>query len=197
MNSASQIPRPNVLVVAATAAEARYVPEDLPVVVTGIGKTPAAARTARALAEFEEVEDLLVVNLGTAGALRSGVHGLFGVTRVTNHDMDGEALRRLGYDPQETLDIAAVDGLRAASLVTGDLFVTDPAVRDRLAEQAELVDMEGYAVAWTAAEFGREVVMVKHVSDQADDSAWEWVDVVDNSAKLLAAWLEEFRNARG
>lgn len=197
MSNASLNPRPDVLVVAATAAEARYVPEGLPLVVTGIGKTPSAARTARALAEFEHVDDLVVVNLGTAGALKPGVEGLFGITRVTNHDMNAEALRALGYDPQETLQMDPVPGLPSVSLVTGDLFVTDPVVRDRLAEQAELVDMEGYAVAWTAAEFGRDVVMVKHVSDQADDSAWEWADVVDNSAKVLAAWLEEFRDTRG
>ena len=35
-------------------------------------------------------------------------------------------------------------------LATGDVFVTDPAVRDRLAERAHLVDMEGYAVAYAA-----------------------------------------------
>lgn len=184
---------PTVLVVAATAVEAKYVPAELPVVITGIGKTAAAARTARALAEFDDVEGLVVLNIGTAGALREGLEGLHTVHQVLNHDMNADAVRELGYDPQELLTLTEGDGVRLAS---GDLFVTDPDVRDMLAEDADLVDMEGYAVAWTAREFGREVVMVKHVSDSADDSAWEWTEVVDHSARVLGEWLESYLDRR-
>lgn len=191
---------PTLLVVAATAAEARYVPADIPVVITGIGKTAAAARTARALAEFDDAEDLVVVNLGTAGALRDSVSGLHVVTRVTNHDMNGDAIRVLGYDPEEVLELEPVSALEtvslaAASLATGDLFVTDPEVKERLATEHHLVDMEGYAVAWVARDFGRPLVMVKHVSDAADESAWEWTEVVDRSARTLATWLIAARTA--
>ena len=177
--------RPHVLVVAATAAEAAYVPDDLPLVITGIGKTAAAARTARALAEFSEVPDLVVVNVGTAGALRPGLEGLHECGVVLNHDISAEAIKALGHDPQERLVVGAGETV----LASGDLFVTDSAVRDLLAVDAHLVDMEGYAVAWTAAEFGRPVRLVKHVSDSADDSAWDWVAAVDHSAQALGEWL--------
>ena len=49
------------LVVAATAAEAAHVPPDLPLVVTGMGKTAAAVATARALAAYDDVSGLTVV----------------------------------------------------------------------------------------------------------------------------------------
>ena len=49
-----------------------------------------------------------------------------------------------------------------------------PLVRDRLAERADLVDMEGYAVAFACRRLGVPVRLVKHVSDRADDSALDW-----------------------
>lgn len=185
-------PRPSVLVVSATAAEAAYVPEGLPVVITGVGKTAAAARTARALAEFSDLDDLVVVNIGTAGALRDGLTGLFEPGVVLNHDISAEAIRALGIDPEERI----VVGTEAVTLASGDVFVTETSVRDHLATQADLVDMEGYAVAWVARDFGREVHLVKHVSDNADDSAWDWVAAVDHSAKALGEWLTDFTSTR-
>ena len=63
-----------VLVVSATAAEARHVPDGLDVVVTGIGKTAAAAVTTEALLARRGADaELLVVNIGTVGALRDGL----------------------------------------------------------------------------------------------------------------------------
>jgi nucleoside phosphorylase len=76
-------------------------------------------------------------------------------------------------------------------LASGDVFVTDPAVRDALAERAHLVDMEGYAVAFACRRMGVPVRLLKHVSDNADESALDWPAVVDASARALGAWLEE------
>lgn len=174
------------LVVAATAAEARYVPSGLPVAVTGLGKTAAATATARALATSSGLGGLTVVNIGTAGALRDGVSGLHLPGVVVNHDINAEAIRALGYDPEERLE---VDGDPGTVLATGDVFVTDPEVRARLALTASLVDMEGYAVAYAARRFGVDVRLVKHVSDNADESALDWPDMVDASARALGEWL--------
>lgn len=176
-----------ILVVAATRAEAAHVPRHLPLVVTGLGKTAAAVATARALAERDRA-GLRVVNVGTAGALRDGLSGLFLPSRVVNHDMNAEAVRALGYDPRECLDLADGDGTVLAS---GDVFVTDPAVRATLAARAALVDMEGYAVAFACRAFDVPVQLVKHVSDNADDSAWDWPAQVEASARVLGAWLAD------
>jgi nucleoside phosphorylase len=76
-------------------------------------------------------------------------------------------------------------------LASGDVFVTDPVVRDALAQRADLVDMEGYAVVYACRRFGVPVRVVKHVSDSADASALDWPRVVDHSARVLGEWLAE------
>ncbi|MFC7503749.1 nucleosidase [Nocardioides sp. CPCC 206347] len=177
------MPRP--LIVAATAAEAVHVPAGFEILVTGLGKTAAATSLARHLAARGDLADLVVVNIGTAGALRDGTDGLFEVGTVLNHDINADAIRALGYDPRERL----VVGASPTVLATGDVFVTDPVVRARLADQAHLVDMEGYAFAYVAQEFGVPVRLVKHVSDNADETALEWVAMVDRSARVLGEWV--------
>lgn len=175
------------LVVAATVAEAAHVPSSMPLIITGLGKTAAAASTARALAEHGDLTDLTVVNIGTAGALREGLIGLHEPGVVLNHDLSADLVRALGYDPEERLEV----GPSELVLATGDVFVTDPAVRDQLAQRAHLVDMEGYAVAWASRSFGVPVRLVKHVSDAADETAMDWPSVVEASAVALGAWLQE------
>lgn len=185
------------LVVVATAAEAAHLPSSLVVVTTGLGKTAAAIATTRALAERaaagEDLSRLEVLNVGSAGALRDGLEGLHVPGTVLNHDISADAIRALGYDPEERLDVPGGDD---TVLATGDVFVSDPVVRARLAEQAHLVDMEGYAVALAAQRFDVTVRLVKHVSDNADESAHDWADVVDHSARALAEWVERHLDAR-
>jgi nucleoside phosphorylase len=172
-----------VLVVSATPQEAAYVPSGLRVLVTGIGKVPAAAAVARALASDAGISE--VVNIGSAGALHGHLEGLHEISRVLNHDLSAGLLRQLGVDPREWLTLPS-SGLR---LATGDVFVTDPAVRAGLAAVADLVDMEGYAVTWAAQQAGVPVRLVKHVSDQADEASMDWPQLVDVSARALGAWL--------
>ena len=175
------------LIVSATAAEARHVPAGLEVVVTGIGKTAAAAVTTEAvLARRDDGDDLAVVNIGTVGALRDGLSGVYLPSTVINHDVNGDAIRALGYDTGEVIELEGGDGTVLAS---GDVFVTDPVMRSRLAQRADLVDMEGYAVAFACQRLGVPVRLVKHVSDTADDSALDWPSLVDTSARALGAWL--------
>jgi adenosylhomocysteine nucleosidase len=173
------------LVVSAIAGEAKYVPEGVPVVLTGVGKTAAAVATAKALAG-RDTTDLVVLNVGTTGALRDGLSGLFLPSEVINHDINAEAVRALGLDPQESLKIDGGDGTVLAS---GDVFVSDPVIRKRLAERAHLVDMEGYGVAFACREYGVPVRLVKHVSDTADEAAMDWPALVDASAKVLGEWV--------
>lgn len=182
-----------ILVVSATRAEAAHVPARFEVLITGIGKVAAAAAVAsalsRKLASKRDRERLVVVNLGTAGALRDDVRGLCVPSRVLNHDISAEILRGMGFPVDDDLAIDGGDGL---VLATGDAFVTDEAARAALAKRAALVDMEGFAVAHACAEHGVPCKLVKHISDNADASALEWADRVDASARALGAWLEGF-----
>lgn len=180
-----------VLVISATKAEAAHLPGGVDLVVTGVGKVAAAAVTAGELASRSahgSLADLVVINLGTAGALRPGLSGLFTPGRVLNHDFSAAAIRELGFEVADELETPGDDTV----LATGDLFVTDPVQRDALAQRAHLVDMEGYAVAWACARAGVRCHLVKHVSDNADESALDWVDAVDASARVLGSWVAEF-----
>ncbi|NYI77844.1 nucleosidase [Nocardioides panzhihuensis] len=171
------------LVVSATKAEAVHVPSGLEVLITGIGKVAAASAVSRALAAGRSIQQ--VVNIGSCGALRDGHTGVFEVGTVINHDFSAAAIRALGYDVVDSLQVGDSDIVCA----TGDLFVTDTVVRAELAERAHLVDMEAFAIAWAAREAGVPVRIVKHVSDNADETALEWADVVDGSARDLGQWL--------
>ncbi len=174
-----------VLVVSATKAEAAHLPTEMPLVLTGIGKVEAATATTEAIAALRPE---LVLNVGTAGALRPGLTGLFLPSTVLNHDYSADAIRALGHDAVDEIGLPDGDG---TVLATGDLFVTDPAVRAGLAERAHLVDMEGFAVARAAQRAGVPCRLVKIVSDAADDSALEWNAVVDACARLLGHWVRE------
>src|SRR5690606_11355097 len=108
------------LVVAAVAEEARYVPDRIPVLVTGIGKTAAAVAVTRDLSAQEDLSDLVVLNIGTAGALHGGMTGLHAPVAVINHDISAEAIRSLGHDPKERIQLRIGEG---PVLATGDVFV--------------------------------------------------------------------------
>ncbi|BFV56891.1 nucleosidase [Kitasatospora sp. CMC57] len=176
------------LLVVAVEEEAAHLGASLPVLLTGMGKVNAAVALATVLARGERPAEVL--NLGTAGALRAGWAGTHEVARVLQHDLDTPVLRALTgrtFGAPIELDVAG-----GPVLATGDLFVSDPAARDRLAEQADLVDMEGYAVATVAQRAGVPFRLVKHVSDEAGAGADRaWRESVDSCAKELAAWVRD------
>jgi len=178
------------LIVVAVPEEAKSLDTTLPVLLTGMGKVNAA--TALALTLGRGPLPSLVVNLGSAGALRPGLRGLYVVRTVIQHDFATDLIRKLTgvvYGAPITLadGDAAADG--AVVLATGDAFIADTTARDVLAERADLVDMEGYALAAAAATAGVPVSLVKHVSDEADENAARtWRDSVAVTARDLAAW---------
>lgn len=153
-----------------------------------MGKVNATAALALTLSRSERPCE--IVNLGTAGALKENLLGLHEVSRVLQHDLDTALLHQIsGRVYGAPLTVAAGPG---PTLATGDTFVTDPAVRERLAREADLVDMEGYAVAAVAQRLGIPVRLVKFVSDQADEGArTAWPEAVDHAAEILAAWVED------
>jgi predicted 5'-methylthioadenosine/S-adenosylhomocysteine nucleosidase len=180
---------PAVLVVAATRAEARHVPPGLPLLITGIGKVAAATAVASALARRDgAVAPQLVVNIGTAGALRDGLDGLFVPGTVINHDLSAALLRGLGVAVTDQIELPDGDDM---VLATGDSFVADPDQRAALAPRAGLVDMEGFAVAWACQHAGVPCRLVKHVSDNADGGAMSWADALEESATALGDWLAQ------
>lgn len=179
---------PRVLLAVAVEQEALHLPPELPRVLLGVGKVNAALAVTAALADADSRPDV-VVNLGTAGALRPGLAGTHEVGSVHQHDLDSRLIekltgRRFG---------APIELGQGPRLATGDVFVTDPTLRDRIAEHADLVDMEGYAVAAACRAAGVAVRLVKHVTDAADEGAQRsWLQSVEDASRSLATWLEAF-----
>ncbi len=169
------------LVVVAVRREAAYL-DGVDVLLTGIGKVAAAAAVASALAHRRPRR---VLSVGTAGALRSGLEGVHRVGRVLEHDVDHAALSALIGEPvigEHVLDPAA-----PIVLATGDAFIEGGPRRDALAQRADLVDMEGFAVAHACAAAGVPCEIVKVVSDDAAEGAGgTWVEQIDALARAIA-----------
>jgi len=175
------------LVVALEEEAAHLHISELPVLVTGAGKVNAAVAVASILGGSSPSA---IVNLGTAGALKPDLVGIQVISRVTQHDLDDDALFDLvGLHFGEPVEL---DGA-GLTLTTGDAFISDADARERLAQQADLVDMEGYAVAKAAIAAGVPVRIVKRISDTAEsEAAKSWKESVDECAEDLGAWVREF-----
>ena len=157
--------------------------------VCGVGKVNAAALTQQLLADGAA----RLIFTGVAGGLDPELHvGDLVVSRdALQHDVD---VRPLGYelgrvpgeplawpaDPaltQAALDVASsvVHGARvvAGRIVSGDRFVADPEAARELVRRfgATCAEMEGAAVAQVCARWGVPWVVVRSLSDAADDEA--------------------------
>ena len=179
------------LLVVAVHAEAMHLGDDLPILVTGVGKLASATAVLGALGPLAPADRPSVLwNLGTAGALRDHLEGVHVVGSVRQHDIDGPAIDALtGHNPAPILELG-----EGVALATGDTFVSDPDHRIHLAQVADICDMEGYAVAAAAHALSLEVLLVKHVSDRADEDARRsWVEGVENSSRILGEWLVDYR----
>lgn len=149
-----------------------------------IGKVNAASKTQ---AVIDRVSPELVINTGIAGSLDKEVGVLDTVLSESAlyHDFDAKILEN--YYPFRSLFEADEAVLRIAKrtaeeegyryhvgkITTGDLFVQDSAKKEAIALEtgALCVEMEGAAVAHTAYMNGVRFLIIRTISDHADDEA--------------------------
>ncbi len=183
-----------VLFVAALAEESEALEKaGATVLHVGVGKVQAATMLAHHLVSHAPEIDL-VVNVGTAGGLGRQILGeVHEVASVHQHDFDHRGLSRFVGRPLPGGPIQLPGPSDAvARLATGDRLVLDDAERDRLARDADLVDMEGYAVAATCRQFGMPVWLAKAVSDNADgDAAMTFHQMLELCSVRLASWARQ------
>ena len=127
----------------------RGLPEGVEVAVSGMGM--AAARIAAE--ELVGKGATQIINAGVCGALDNSLK------RGSVHRVS-----RVGVDESPCLAVEN-SGLR---LATVDKPVFEPDRKKELAKQADLVDMEGYAVARVCKENSIACIMVKGVTDFGD-----------------------------
>lgn len=178
---------PAPIVVVAHRWEAAHLPEGTDLVLTGVGMSQAAVATTEAILQrcpdSAARAELLVINLGSCGSLRAELTGVFEPSSVINRDIDVEVLAAAGIRVQDRIEL----GGNGPVLGTGDSFVAGGPARERLLGRCDLVDMEGYAIAYACQRLGVPLRMIKHVSDTADEGALAWKDLVDQSARALAS----------
>ena len=189
-----------------------------PVVVvrSGIGKVNAAMCT-QILADVYGVD--AVINTGIAGSLNADINigDIVLSTDALEHDMDAVAFGYpVGQIPRmDTLSFVADERLRKIAkttcervnpevavfegrVVSGDQFISDKAKKEWLIENfaGYCTEMEGAAIAHAAYLNGIPFLIIRAISDKADDSAS--VDypafeakAIEHSVKLLLALCEE------
>ncbi|MDI1328524.1 MAG: 5'-methylthioadenosine/S-adenosylhomocysteine nucleosidase [Brevundimonas sp.] len=153
--------------------------------ITGVGPVEAAVGVAHALESLRAEGALpdMVVSLGSAGSRSLDHARVYRVIEVSYRDMDASVL---GFPKGETpyprlpavLPLAAGPAaLPTARLATGASVVSGAAYD---AVDADMVDMETFAVVRAAARFGLPVIGLRGVSDgRTDLSALEhWTDAL-------------------
>lgn len=161
--------------------------EDLLIAIGGMG-LGAARDAVERLAGTHALRR--IVNLGIAGSLTDSlaVGEVVDVAEVRSERPDAPAFA--------TVPVRGAAGPRVARLLSRDEPVFDPALRTRLSGVADLVDMEGYAVAERCAERGLDCVLLKSVSDDATDRAMLHANLERASRDLAAfvlARLDDFK----
>ena len=161
---------------------------------TGVGPVEAAVAVTRALAESARAGALpdLVVSLGSAGSRSLEQCGLYQAGSVSYRDMDATAL---GFPKGQTplldlppvLPLRTIAGLPVATLSTGANVVSGSAY-DGI--EADMVDMETYAVLRACQAFGLPLLALRGISDGAEDlnhvDDWrQYLHIIDE--KLAAA----------
>ena len=186
---------------------------DEPVVlaVCGIGKVFAAICAQTMILKYAPD---LIINTGVAGTLteRLGIGDIAVADRVVQHDMDTTALGdppglisgiNTVYFPcseaavKEFERCIAESGTKSVTgvIASGDLFVHDPAVKERITERfgAVAAEMEGGAIGHVCYVGGTDFIVIRAISDSADGTSCEdYGAFAKASAERSAALTREF-----
>ena len=186
------------------AAEAEYGPAlkaRIKPLMTGVGPVEAAVETTAALAGLAQSDALpdLVICLGSAGSQTLDHGRVYWIDEVSYRDMDASVL---GFARGVTpfLDLPASltlasgpQGQPYARLATGGSVISGEAYDDI---DADMVDMETYAVVRAAARFGLPVIGLRGVSDGKADLTGlsDWTDTLHIIDEGLAEALDLLEN---
>ncbi|MDD6033747.1 MAG: 5'-methylthioadenosine/adenosylhomocysteine nucleosidase [Oscillospiraceae bacterium] len=181
--------------------------KDAVLVCSGIGKVNSAM-SAQLLIDHFAVD--AVINTGIAGGAGDvKIRDVVVSTEVTYHDMDLRILA-LGYpnleyftaDPTlRSLAEEACEGLvrcHPGRIATGDQFIESKAVKDDIVSRLQplAVEMEGGAIAHVCAANGLPFVVIRSISDNADEEAdmsfhtFEQL-AADDAARIVLSMLEK------
>jgi adenosylhomocysteine nucleosidase len=169
-------------------------------VITGVGPVEAAVGTSIALGELERAgrRPDLVVSLGTAGSARLDHAGIYQVASIAYRDMDASPLGfEKGVTPftNQPAVIAIpqrIPDVPAASISTGGDIISGKRYD---AIDADMVDMETYAVFRSAERLGIPVIGLRGISDGRSDltGLHDWLEFLYILDEKLALVLDDLK----
>lgn len=185
--------------------------QEVVVACCGIGKVNAAMCATWLLTE-QQCDS--IINVGIAGGVGKGLHtlDLVASTELCFHDQDPVMLKYFPatqfFRADERLltlcrKACAKPGIlqghyREGRIASGDRFVADAETRAKIvnAFAPEAVEMEGAAIAHVAFATQKPFLVIRTMSDCADDDVAETYDnflerAADQSAHILLALLQE------
>lgn len=186
--------------------------QEVALVQSGIGKVNSALATAFLIDRYQPD---LIINTGSAGAIRSGlqVGDMVIATELAYHDVDAMAFGYTkGQVPQMPAtyasDVAAVSAIEKAArevglrpytgmIVSSDSFVASKEEVERIRNEfpeAVATEMEGASIAQASMVLGTPFVVVRAISDSADEEAGVTFDEFiltagKKSAEMVLAFL--------
>lgn len=168
---------------------------------TGVGPVEAAVALTAALARLDATghKPDLIVSLGSAGSARLEQTEVYQASSVSYRDMDASAL---GFEkgltpfldlPKEVSLPVEVAGIPSARLSTGASIVSGAAYD---AIDADMVDMESFAVLRSAQHFGIPLIGLRGISDGKEElkhvGDWtEYLHVIDEKLAKAVRVIEE------
>lgn len=168
---------------------------------TGVGPVEAAVVLSAVLARLDTKghKPDLIVSLGSAGSQTLEQTQVYQASHVSYRDMDASAF---GFEKGLTpfLDLPknvpmphTVEGIPSASLSTGANIVSGEAYN---VIDADMVDMESFAVMRAAQHFGIPLIGLRGISDGKDelkhvDDWTEYLHVVDENLAKAVRLVEE------
>ncbi len=169
--------------------------------ITGVGPVEAAVATTAFLARMkpEERPDLLV-SIGSAGSRALEQGAVYQASHISFRDMDASPL---GFEKGRTpfLDLPAeiaipqqIGDVAAARLSTGSNIVSGAAY-DLI--DADMVDMEGFAVMRAGHAFDLPTIALKGISDGKADLRHfrDWADYLEAVDESLAKVIDRLEGA--
>ena len=155
---------------------------------TGIGKVNAALAVSAAV---REQQPDWVLNVGTAGSATQAVGSILACGRFLDRDMEKVKEFGVPYWHDFSADLAGIamlDGLDYSHVCnTGDTFVT------QVIAQADVVDMENFAVAAVCQREGIPLLSVKYITDRiGENSVQDWEDKLHEANVGLQAFFDRW-----
>lgn len=167
---------------------------------TGVGPVEAAVVLTKELARLSSHDDLpdLVVSLGSAGSANLEQAEIYQVSAVSYRDMDASAF---GFEKGKTpfLDLPVsvelplrIPGIQTATLSTGANVVSGAAYQSI---DADMVDMETFAILRACQSFGIPLIGLRGVSDGRHDvnhiDDWtQYLHIIDKKLALAVDGLQ-------